>query len=154
PAMPSRPRGRVAFVHRGRTAVGVLLLAWVATQVGLSYAANYGWPALRDPMYFDKEARLRLRVAEHTIGASRPLTVAMFGSSRTLMALDGQLLEEELTARVEGPAVAFNFGIPAAGPITNALNIRRLLRRGPRPDLVLIEMLPPLLAGQLPVPFE
>src|SRR5262249_3681119 len=58
------------------------------------------------------------------------------------------------TARVGGPAVAFNFGIPAAGPITNALNVRPLLRRGPRPDLVLIEVLPPLLAGQLPGPFE
>src|SRR5256885_1650978 len=110
--MPSRtrPPGRVPFPRPGRTPVGVRLPAWVATQVGLSYAANYGWPGLRDPMYFDKEARFRLRVAEHTLGKSRPFTVAMFGSSRTLMALDGQLLEEELTARVGGPAVAFNFG--------------------------------------------
>src|SRR5438105_71537 len=154
--MPSdpRPRGRDALIRRGRTAVVVLLLAWVATQVGLSYAANFAWPDLRDPMFFDKLARLRSRVAEHTLGASRPLTVVMFGSSRTLMALDGQLLEEGLAERTGGPVVAFNFGIPAAGPVTNAVNVRRLLTRGPRPDVVLIEVLPPLVSGHEPVPRE
>jgi hypothetical protein len=42
--------------------------------------------------------------------------------------------------------VVFNFGIPGAGPVTNLLNLKRLLARGVRPDLVFIEVLPVCLA--------
>jgi hypothetical protein len=131
-----------------------LFLAGVVLQAGLSLAANTAWPGLRDPLYFDKYAKLRRRVASRTTAAGRPVTVVMFGSSRTLLGLDGRLLEDELAARLGRPTVAFNFGMPAAGPITNLVNLRRLLEAGERPDLVLIEVMPPLLAAQQPVPQE
>ena len=149
-----RPRGPATLHRRGRGAVVTLLLAWAAVQLALSVAANFVWPGLRDPMYYDKVAKLRRRIAERTTAAGRPLTVVMFGSSRTLMGLDGQALEAELVGRVGRPVVALNLGIPAAGPITSAVNLHRLLRDGPQPDVVLIEVLPPLLAGQLPLPRE
>ncbi len=42
--------------------------------------------------------------------------------------------------------MAFNFGIPASGPVTHLLYLRRLLADGHRPDLLLVEVLPPSLA--------
>src|SRR5690606_2380411 len=45
-----------------------------------------------------------------------------------------------------GPAMAFNFGIPASGPVTHVVYLRRLLEEGHRPDLLLVEVLPPTLA--------
>lgn len=41
---------------------------------------------------------------------------------------------------------AFNFGIPAAGPVTNLINVRRLLSAADRPDLLVLEVMPPLFA--------
>jgi hypothetical protein len=149
-----RPRGPATLLRRGRGAVVTLLMAWAAVQLILSVTANVVWPGLRDPMYYDKVAKLRRRIAERTTAAGPPQTVVMFGSSRTLMGLDGQALEAELAGRVGRPVAALNLGIPAAGPITTAVNLRRLLRDGPQPDVVLIEVLPPLLAGQPPVPRE
>jgi hypothetical protein len=43
---------------------------------------------------------------------------------------------------------AFNFGIPGTGPCAGLLYLRQLLRDGPRPNLLLLEVLPPLLAEQ------
>jgi hypothetical protein len=123
-------------------------------QVGLSVIACYVWPALRDPLYYDKLAKLRLRQAAIATTDGPPATVVMFGSSRTLSALDGKSLEEQLSARFGRPTVAFNFGEPAAGPIANYLNLRRLVAAGERPDVVLIEVLPPLMAAQQPLAVE
>jgi hypothetical protein len=123
-------------------------------QAGLSVIACYVWPALRDPLYYDKLAKLRLRQAAVAASGDQPATVVMFGSSRTLSALDGKSLDEQLSARFRRPTLAFNFGEPAAGPIANFLNLRRLVAAGERPDLVLIEVLPPLMAAQQPLAVE
>jgi hypothetical protein len=52
------------------------------------------------------------------------------------------------------PTNVFNFGIPAAGPMSQLLSLKRMLEEGIRPNLLLVEVLPPLLAGQGPVPIE
>jgi hypothetical protein len=78
----------------------------------------------------------------------------MFGSSRTSNALRGTDLEAILERSLGRPVVAFNFGVPSSGPITQTLYLKRLLATGFRPDLVLFEIMPPLLAGQLPDPIE
>src|SRR5262249_60463665 len=108
---PSRPRGKAALRRHGRTAVIVLLFASALAQAGLSYAANLVWPGLRVPLYFDKELKLRRRVAERTTAAGRPLTVVMFGSSRTQGALDGLTLEKDLSDRLGRAAAAFDFRV-------------------------------------------
>ena len=48
-----------------------------------------------------------------------------------------------------GEPLVFNLGLPDAGPLTELLVLRRLLRQGVRPDLLLIEVLAPVLAGQV-----
>ena len=38
----------------------------------------------------------------------------------------------------------FNFGMVGAGPLVELVVLRRLLAEGVRPDLLLVEVLPPL----------
>lgn len=49
-------------------------------------------------------------------------------------------------------AVAMNFRMPAAGPIANLLAVRRLVASDVCPDLIVLEVLPPLVAGQSGLP--
>jgi hypothetical protein len=121
--------------------------------VGLSVAA--GWVAVHDLVFSDKSALLGKHHAafQKSDDPDKPLAILALGSSRTLGGLDAQRLGRVLSAE-DRPAVAFNFGIPAAGPITNNLYLRRLVRAGIHPDFVLIEVLPPFLAGQLSTPME
>src|SRR5207249_4165676 len=46
------------------------------------------------------------------------------------------------------PVVVFNFGFGGAGPFQELLTLRRLLADAGRPDLVLVEVLPPALADR------
>src|SRR5262249_40283015 len=91
------------------------------------------------------------RPPEAAPSGPRPRLVLMLGSSRTALGVRGQQMERQLREALDFPVVVFNFGIPAAGPLTELLTLKRLLREGLRPDLLLIEVLPPQLAGQAPV---
>lgn len=71
------------------------------------------------------------------------------GSSRTQLAFDAARFAGQFGGRVE----AFNFGCPAAGPVTMALYLRRLLAEGVRPDFVLVEVHPCFLVPHDP-PYE
>jgi hypothetical protein len=68
----------------------------------------------------------------------------MLGSSRTAFGLKAVELEQQLSDALGQPVVAFNFGIPAAGPVMELLNFKRLLADGIKPDYLLVEVLPPL----------
>jgi hypothetical protein len=122
------------------------LASFVALQLGLAVAIECWLPQLRDPFYAYKAARLHRRVA----AVPRPFTVVMLGTSRTTYGLKAGDLEERLQALRQRPVVAFNFGIPGAGPLTQLLALKRLLADGVRPDVLLVEVLPPLLNGLLP----
>jgi hypothetical protein len=115
------------------------LAAFVALQLGLAAAVELWLPTLRDPFYAHKAARLKQRVS----GGPQPFTVVMLGTSRTTYGLQGRRVEQALRRTHPGPVAVFNFGIPAAGPLTCRLTLERLLADGLRPDLVLIEVLPP-----------
>lgn len=130
PALQSRRR-------RGAVAVGVFAVAFVVLQLGLAAAAELSF-RVRDPAYGDKEKLL----ARATAARGRPLVV-MLGSSRTSFAFHAFAVEERLAAEFPA-AVAFNFGVPASGPVTHALYLRRLVEQGHRPDLLLVEVLPPM----------
>jgi hypothetical protein len=128
---------------RGRAALLWGVAAFVVGQVALSAAIGQWLPQFRDPLYAPKERRLRQRLDEAPAGP----TVVMLGSSRVSYGLRGQEAERAL-AGPGGSPVVFNFGLPGAGPLTELLTLRRLLGRGVRPDLLLVEVMPPLLAGQ------
>lgn len=98
-------------------------------------------PKLRDPSYGDKLAKLQRRLHQFP---DRPL-VLMLGSSRTGYALDGLSAEARLYDAHGGRAIVFNFGVPAAGPVTHLLYLRRLLNAGVVPDVLIVEVMPALL---------
>src|SRR5207237_594435 len=50
------------------------------------------------------------------------------------------------------PVEAFNFAHAGAGPVTNAVYLRRLLADGVQPDVVVIEVHPALLAAREQAP--
>lgn len=86
------------------------------------------WPALRQLVSQDPE---------------RPLLL-MLGSSRGCWALRAGSLDGMPDS--EGrPIHAYNFGIPATGPIHQLFFLRQLLAEGIRPRYLLVEFLPPLM---------
>jgi len=129
--------------------VGVGLIAFLVLQLTLGIAAEESY-TLKDPGYADKERNL-VRLEAANPGAPR---VLMLGTSRTGYAFHAGRIEQHLVADLGRPAVAFNFGIPASGPVTHLLYARRLFARGHRPDLMLIEVLPPGLADIKEGPLE
>ena len=120
-------------------------------------AIDREWSPLRDPVYFDKAKLLKTHPA-FTPGPApagdKPLTLLLVGSSRTLNAVDARAASDQLTANLGRPVEVFNFAQAGAGPITNAVYVRRLIAEGVKPDFALIEVHPVFLAGQRPDPPE
>jgi hypothetical protein len=130
---------------RAAVALAVCAAAAVAAQLLTAWAIHTDRVPARDPLYLDKLADLRARPA----GARQLLFV---GSSRTLVAVDARATGELLSHELGRPVEAFNFGTAGAGPVTCAVYLRRLLADGAKPDAVVIEVLPALLASQCPPP--
>lgn len=156
---PPTPRpvaapGRVRVQRRAGVAVGVGLVTIAAIQVGTGLAIRAEQLPLRDPVYFDKLALLRRHPAFFTDDPGRPTTMLFVGSSRTLNAVDAAAAGRQLSAALGRPVQAFNFAQAGAGPVTNAVYVRRLIAAGARPDFVLIEVHPVFLAGQRSPPPE
>jgi hypothetical protein len=78
----------------------------------------------------------------HMAAQPDALHIVQLGSSRTLNALSGTDAEPWLSERLGRPVVLSNVGMGGAGPALTAINLRRLLNEGIRPDLLLIEVLP------------
>jgi hypothetical protein len=115
------------------------VVGFAAFQAVLAIGVDQFWPDVRDPQFAAKKAILRQRLAE---APGRPLVLAL-GSSRTI----ADLRAEQLSDRRDGPVV-FNFGLAGAGPILEGVTLRRVLACGIRPDVVLIEVVPPFLNRQ------
>jgi hypothetical protein len=150
-----RPQPAPRRTRRAGLAVALGLAAFAACQLLTDQAIRNEWVPLRDPIYFDKLDLLRTHPAFFQPPAEgRPLTVLCLGSSRTLNAVDPDVLGPALAAELGRPVEAFNFGQAGAGPVTVAVYARRLIAAGVRPDVVLVEVHPAFLAGQRPDPPE
>jgi hypothetical protein len=127
------------------------VLTFVLAQAGFAAAVRTEAVRLRDPVFFEKLALLE-RHPEFFAppGPDTPFRVLAVGSSRTLLGFDARRFADQ-SAR---PTAAFNFGTPAAGSMTVALYVRRLLDRGARPDRLLVEVHPCFLGEHGPEPFE
>ena len=141
---------RESRARRAALATGLGLGLFFAVQLGLGWAIHTERNPLRDPIYFDKVEQLRKRTAFLAPPGDRPATVLFVGSSRTLNALNGRAATAQLSAALGEPAEVFNFGQAGAGPITNAVYLRRLIKDGVKPDCAVIEVHPTFLAGQRP----
>ncbi len=139
---PPGPVRRRSRRRRAAVSVGVGAAVALLLHAGLGLAGELSL-YLRDPGYADKEVRLRRQFAAHPGAPS----VVMLGTSRTGYGFYAPRIRDQLAGELGGRAMAFNFGIPASGPVTHLLYFRRLLEAGHRPDLLLVEVLPPTLAA-------
>lgn len=117
----------------------------VLIQIGLGVLIETRLVSVRDPEYGLREARWRNRLAEHP----NQKRIVFLGSSRVTCGVDA----ERITQALNGEAVAFNFGIPKAGPLGQRVYLERLHASGLVADIVLIEVMIPFLHGK-DVPFE
>jgi len=125
---------------------GLILFALV--QLGLAIGLDRGLREVRDPLYAYRLDRVRRRLRTAPV---KPWTVMMLGSSHTQWGFRVGKGEEKAWSETLGhPVATFNFGVPGGGPLTELLNWSRLRRDGVRPNLLLVEVLPPLLAAQNP----
>ena len=134
--------GRRASARRGAVvAVGVGVLVFAAVQVALS-SASAVTHLIADPVYADKERRLLRLERSAPPGTPR---VILLGTSRTGFAFAAGRTQQTV-AEAGTPAVVFNYGIPGAGPVAHRIFLGRLIAEGHRPDLLVLEILPPILA--------
>lgn len=131
-AHPRRDRRRKAAIS-----LAVAIATGTFAQLTLGIFAECSL-YVRDPGYADKEIRLRRQESANPDGPR----IVMLGTSRTAAAFHAGRVWKQLNGR----GVVFNFGIPASGPITHIVYLKRLLADGHRPDLLIVEVLPPTLA--------
>ena len=96
---------------------------------------------MREPDFGRQE-----RYLQGQLVGDRPHLVLALGSSRTLTGFRGETVSDDLSEAWSRKVLAFNFGRPAFGPVMELVYLRRLLKDGVRPDLLLVEVLPALLA--------
>ena len=131
----------------GRRGAKVAVLSGLAFVVvlnlGLNVALDTVMPEWRDPEYGHRMKDLRRQAAA---AGPRPV-VAVLGSSRTEMGLSPAHM-----GFGDGPDVPLVYNVSQAGcgPVGELLNLKRLLADGVTPDFVLVEILPPVLAGSAP----
>lgn len=142
----SRPQGKSG--KRARSALVAALLCFAGLQAGLFAAIETRWPELRDPLYGRKVHQLEKCFDSAPAEAMR---VLLLGSSRTFNGIDAASFERRLQTAAGRPAVVYNFGLSAAGPLTELIVLERLLDAGLRADLVLIEVFPAMLADSRPL---
>lgn len=126
--------------RRHRQSRGAVLWAlglFFAGQLGLRAYIEGERPAWRDPAFEIKAAAL----ARLTAGEEKPRTILFFGSSQTVYGVRTGKLAAALSEPGR-PVAAFNLGNLGSGPFTYLLYLQRLLQRGVRPDLVVLEGVP------------
>lgn len=134
---PGKPARRQRLQIKAVSALVTGVVCFFLVQLAFRYLIKTSRPDLRDPTFETKAARFQERLAQ-TPGAP---SVCMFGSSCTVYGFRGMELEEQLAHCGPRPVV-FNFGNYGAGPIVHRLYLERLLERGVKPSLVLLEVLP------------
>jgi hypothetical protein len=124
------------------------VVAVILAHVGLAVAVETSRPEWRDPEYFHRHKRLvKLAAWEREQGHARPLVV-IIGGSRPQMGLSPEHL-----GLGTGPTDPLAFSCAQSGclPVGERLNVARLLASGVKPDYLLVEVLPPVLADPGPV---
>lgn len=133
----ARPRAN-RRLRRARSTVVGAILGLVVLNLALSVAVNLR-PGLRDPMFDLPAARFGDRVAQTD---SNAVTVAFLGSSRTGGGIRPAVVEELVASETGRPCIAHNLHVPGNGPVGELVHWQRLLDRGARSDVLVIEIIP------------
>jgi len=148
PAPPRRRANR--RLRRARSTVVGAVLGLIALNLGLAAVVNFR-PGVRDPLFDLPAERFRERLAT---ADNHPVTIAFLGSSRTGGGIRPAVVEEMVTAATGRPCVAYNLHVPGNGPVGELVHWNRLVERGERPDIVVVEITPPRFASEEGVPDE
>jgi len=135
--MPSRRRPNRRLRRARSTVVGSIVGLIFLNLVLIT--ALYLDPRLRDPMFEVPAHAFHERAAD----ANGALTVAFLGSSRTGNGIRPIVVQDLMASETGRPCIAHNLHVPGAGPVAQLVHWRRLLQRGSRPDVVVIEVCPP-----------
>jgi hypothetical protein len=136
PAPPRRRANR--RLRRARSTVIGALVGLVALNLGLAAVVNLR-PGVRDPLFDLPAEAFRERLAT---AADHPITIAFLGSSRTGGGVRPAVVEGMVTAATGRPCVAYNLHVPGNGPVGELVHWTRLVDRGERPDVVVVEITP------------
>jgi hypothetical protein len=147
----NRARPQTENRKRCRSELLWLVGVFVLLQAGLAAGVHVWLKELRDPIYFCRADRLQGRVDAENVA---PLTIVMLGSSRTAFGFRGGLVESKLGRTIGRPVVTCNLGCCGTAHLNELIFLQRLLARGVHPDLLLVEVTPPMLAGQPYAPRE
>jgi hypothetical protein len=132
---------RTVRISRRRKAIVALAtgaILYLIFHVSLVVASECS-RVLRDPLYGDKE--LKLTRLEKSLPPGTPLLL-FIGTSRTGNGFAAGQAQEALTDGLGHQVAAFNWGIPASGPVNQLLHLRRILKDGHRPSHLMIEVFP------------
>jgi hypothetical protein len=115
------------------------VLFFLVSQLTMRWYIDQRRPEWRDPAFVIKYRLLARQQAQH---GSEPGIVLFMGSSITAGGMNPDLCEARLASASKRPVVVFNFGVMCGGPFTQLVYVQRLLRRGVRPELVVLELSP------------
>jgi hypothetical protein len=139
PPALTRRRTRQTLQARARNALLAGIVLFVLSQAALRVAIEERRPELRDPNFENKFARLTRLLEERQ---PSPATILFMGSSVTVWGVKADLVEEPAAAVLDRRVAAFNLANNGSGPLTQLVYLQRLLRRGIKPDLVVLETSP------------
>jgi len=127
-------------LNRARRALVWSLLAFFGFQFSLTVFIETVQPGLRDKRAQQKQDILRVQNSQ-----SRPdaLRVVMVGSSRVLSGFDANRLDGLTVESTQQPVTAFNYGLSGGGPLRSLVTVHRLLESDAKPDLLILEIMPP-----------
>ncbi len=132
-----RPRTAI-HACRARASLVWFAIAFASMSILASCLVEYALPEARDPEFTLKLTILRGRLTQTP---NMPL-VLMLGSSRTALGFRAG----DVQLKMNGDRIlAYNFALRGGGPFVELLTLRRLLKEGIRPKLLLVEVFPPLL---------
>ena len=144
------PRRANRRLRQARSTVLWAGVGLIALNVGLIALVNLK-PGIRDPLFDLPAERFRQRIAT---ADDKPITIAFLGSSRTGGGIRPTVVQEMVTAETGRPCIAYNLHVPGNGPVGELVHWNRLLERGQRPDIVVVEITPSRFASKDGVPDE
>ena len=135
-----RPTRRTILKRKARSVLIWGAAAFVMGQCALFAGLEGRLAHWRDPESAIKLTRLRERLRERS-GAG-DLVLAL-GTSRVGMGVRPDCIREELARNLtSAPPLVFNYAVNNGGPLLDLVYLRRALRAGMRPRVVLVELWP------------
>lgn len=142
--IPRLTRARTGRLRRrARVALFLSPLFLIIGMAAMWSVADHARPAATDPDYVTRRQLLRERQAEQPDAH----LYLFLGSSRCALGFVPEMLTD-VKAPDGSPALWFNFSHFGAGPVLELIILNRLLQDGVRPEMLVIEVMPPFVAKE------